>query len=348
MVCRGKTLVFIMIDSSQNYEILYAPLDSRDDILEFLKNEWDEDHVFVRNPDFFDFEHKGEDHYRFVIARDKISSKIVGTLGFIQYHRDKTKAHIHTVLWKVIKQLKNPSLGLELLNFLLEDNYLSVSSLGINEQTVRLYKFLKLHVGELKHYFLLNPEVENFNVARIPADFVHSDYSQFTKASGILIKIEKFDSEPEFDAEEHVKDCAYLNKRYFAHPYQDYLIYQISSTRSYLVFRIEDSRSQPVLRWIDFLGKEKHLNSISACDLINLLKEFKCEYLDFYQIGLKEETLEGIGLTQKTDGSSIVIPDYFSPFEQKNIKLRFFSNRKELRLFKGDGDQDRSNGESPK
>ena len=42
-----------------------------------------------------------------------------------------------------------------------------------------------------------------------------------------------------------------------------------------------------------------------------------------------------------SDSQKITIPDYFSPFKQKNIDIYFFtSNNRFGCLFKGDGDQD--------
>ena len=40
----------------------------------------------------------------------------------------------------------------------------------------------------------------------------------------------------------------------------------------------------------------------------------------------------------------IIIPNYYEPFEQKNIDINFSTNIHEgFRMFKGDGDQDRPN-----
>ena len=42
-----------------------------------------------------------------------------------------------------------------------------------------------------------------------------------------------------------------------------------------------------------------------------------------------------------SDSQEITVPDYFSPFEQKNIDIHFFTTHNQPTcLFKGDGDQD--------
>ena len=39
--------------------------------------------------------------------------------------------------------------------------------------------------------------------------------------------------------------------------------------------------------------------------------------------------------------NEIIVPDYFSPFEQKNIDIHFFTtDNQPTCFFKGDGDQD--------
>lgn len=45
----------------------------------------------------------------------------------------------------------------------------------------------------------------------------------------------------------------------------------------------------------------------------------------------------------KREETSNIIPNYFSPFEMKNIEIYYFSSDEDIILFKGDGDQDRPN-----
>ena len=57
--------------------------------------------------------------------------------------------------------------------------------------------------------------------------------------------------------------------------------------------------------------------------------------------GFFEETL-ATRINQKLD--NLIIPNYFNPYLQKNIEIYFFVDSKKIdkvRLFKGDGDQDR-------
>ena len=72
-----------------------------------------------------------------------------------------------------------------------------------------------------------------------------------------------------------------------------------------------------------------------------MLKE-KNEYIDIYEVGIEDATLEEAGFIERKEEDSNIIPNYFEPFVQKNIEIYYMSNCKDkFRIFKGDGDQDR-------
>ena len=49
-----------------------------------------------------------------------------------------------------------------------------------------------------------------------------------------------------------------------------------------------------------------------------------------------------MGFLKRTENDPNIIPNYFEPFEQKNVDIYFVSNVMEnLHLYRGDGDQDR-------
>ena len=68
------------------------------------------------------------------------------------------------------------------------------------------------------------------------------------------------------------------------------------------------------------------------------------EYADFYCYGLENKILNDAGFFLVNSIDDLIIPNYFSPYLQKNINLNFFVDTENLnliKLFKGDGDQDR-------
>ena len=72
----------------------------------------------------------------------------------------------------------------------------------------------------------------------------------------------------------------------------------------------------------------------------------KAEYIDFLQYGINKKYFLSCGFKLLNLNNSIVVPNYFEPFVQKNIPLLFsykLNNNNKIRIFKGDGDQDRPN-----
>ena len=76
-----------------------------------------------------------------------------------------------------------------------------------------------------------------------------------------------------------------------------------------------------------------------------MLEEYEAEYLDLYSHGVPLKILKQAGFINREKVEGLVIPNYFEPFEQKNIDLRFAYKTDQslppVRLFKADGDQDR-------
>ena len=54
-----------------------------------------------------------------------------------------------------------------------------------------------------------------------------------------------------------------------------------------------------------------------------LLGKYDAEYIDFYNFGIEDTTLHNAGFSKKTNSDKIVIPNYFEPFEMKNIDIAF-------------------------
>ena len=109
---------------------------------------------------------------------------------------------------------------------------------------------------------------------------------------------------------------------------------------------MQEAEQSRVLRIVDFIGDESELKHISIY-LYKYLQENNLEYADFYCFGLAPFSLTSSAFDEvDQDIEEIIIPNYFSPFTRKNIKINFFTNTKDLnnlKLFKADGDQDRPN-----
>ena len=72
------------------------------------------------------------------------------------------------------------------------------------------------------------------------------------------------------------------------------------------------------------------------------MKQNSCEYVDIYAYGFTTELMEKAGFCERMEEDENIIPNYFEPFEQRNIELWMMRPEVDgLILMRGDGDQDR-------
>ena len=141
------------------------------------------------------------------------------------------------------------------------------------------------------------------------------------------------------------KDYYYIEKRYFKHPIYHYDFWKIidkgGDSYSVLITRDEVVKDGIVCKIIDHYGRMKDLGRIAGA-LDRLMEEKEYEFVDVYSYGVPVEIYEQGGFVRCDKNSENIIPNYFHPFVQENISLRMTEYElPELRLFRGDGDQDR-------
>ena len=72
------------------------------------------------------------------------------------------------------------------------------------------------------------------------------------------------------------------------------------------------------------------------------MEEREYEFVDVYSFGIPVEIYEQGGFVRCGADSENIIPNYFHPFVQENITLKMVDPMLAgLRMFRGDGDQDR-------
>lgn len=329
-------------------EIRIAKYSEKQLILDFIDTYWQKGHIFVKWPELFDNYHKNGDLLNYVIAIDESEEKIYGVCGFI-YANHREKPDVWLALWKVIPS-GIPGLGLDMVRYLYQELRCNIlACCGIKKEVKRLYEFLGYKTGTLYHYYRLN-EDKNYTIA-----YIQKKTDQPNGAKGVVL--EKIDSEKQFkdimnyeevfDVYVPYKDIKYFIKKYFHNIAYDYQVWGIRNKnnviKAVLVTKsvaVGDSRA---LRIIDFVGDETELAKCGA-SLDDIIKKENYEYVDFYEYGLQEKTLLGLGMVlhDKKDGN--IIPNYFEPFLLQNVDIHFFTNKIEnFRMFKADGDQERPN-----
>jgi hypothetical protein len=331
--------------------ISLASLSDIDDIMSFINSNFKENHILSRNKSFFEYEHRHKNNINFIIAKDE--NKIVAILGFIQTSFKDTY-DVFTVMWKVMEKNKTPLLGIRLLKFL-EDlkGVKNVLSTGINTKTIGIYKYLNMYTDKLNQYAIINRQLKNYKIASISKKPKNNLYFPTNiSENNIVKKILNKNKIIDFDFDNYktnipYKSEKYFKKRYLDHPIYNYDIYGVYSSEKIIalfVVRPQSFKNSKVLRIVDFIGNENSIYSF-ADYISKLIIKTKYEYADLYCFGFNHEALVKSGFELVDDqNEEIIIPNYFQPFERKNIPMWFFINSKysnKIKLFKADGDQDR-------
>jgi hypothetical protein len=335
---------------TNNNLIFIAKLNDASEIMQFIDDEWKKGHIFATNKDFFLYEYQNKNNLNFVISKSK-SNKINGILGFLKSSSEENST-VWTTMWKVSKSSGSPMLGVDMLNFLRTQGFKSVMSLGINEQTKDIYKYLHFHVGVMNHYFIPNLRVKEKKISIMPKDIGEYKHSYIKSQELSFKRVGLKDLEDNFDFNKCTfqlpfKDLNYFQRRYFQHPIYDYDLYgsyRNNKLEAVIVVRIFKYLDSTCMRIVDFYGQENFLEFITS-NLIELMYEANHEYIDFYCEGLSKKMILKAGFLEVDfKNKELVIPNHFEPFVQKNIAISYFTDSQcieNLRIFKADGDQDR-------
>jgi hypothetical protein len=343
-------------------EISKGTLNDIKDVMSFIDLEWRKNHILSQNEILFRYDYQYDNELNFIVARENKSREIVGVLGFIpssiiegDNYSSVENSDYCASLWKVKKNIENPIVGIQLLQVLRSMNDIGVLfSLGINEKTIGIYKYLGIYTDSLRHFVIINEDIREFKIA---------DFTKISsqKTTNILLKedycVKLINDQSElshlhFDQFRNnipFKNEAYFIKRYFNHPIYEYTVlgaYLNNDLEGFFVTRIQTHFDARVLRIVDFIGKENCISSLGKF-VADLIIENCYEYADFYCFGIDNDVLLNSGF-QLVDPlkEDLIIPNYFSPYSQKNISIHFYADTdkiENIKLFKGDGDQDRPN-----
>ena len=144
-----------------------------------------------------------------------------------------------------------------------------------------------------------------------------------------------------------IKSDIYIKNRFFVHPvykYKVYAIFKKGRLQALCVLRPILHEGVTVLRIVDFIGGNEAFAILSDF-ILAMLEEYDAEYIDLYSHGVQIDLLKQAGFINRKKVNGLIIPNYFEPFEQKNIDITFAYKTDQtlppVRLFKADGDQDR-------
>lgn len=312
-----------------------------DDLISFIDSDWKKNHIFVKDRELFDWQHKGKNHYNFVLA--KSDDEIIGVLGYIplsQYSDALSENNeLWLAIWKVKDGVNKPGLGLMMLKFLNKKyNNPSICSLGLSQQVIPIYKAFKYNVGVLTHLAFFNDDVKSFEVGTpvLNKRFILEKNELTYEVADEVPNIDEsfFNSYPK-------KNKEYLDNRYVKHPRYDYkflIMYRDDVILSVSVFREIYVDGVKISRIVDGFG-ENITNPMFSYNIANFLKTNSYEYVDLVS---NITCMPGSFFISSSE--DVIIPNYFEPFEKKNVKIDYaYKSTNDFVIYRGDSDQDRPN-----
>ncbi len=314
-------------------------------IMRFMDEHWKPGNILAKNQDFFEWQFVDGDKLNMFLGEDDESGKIYGIMGAIVYNRS-SNPDVSGCTWQVIKSC-NPMLGLDLSEYMytqLNGRYNCAA--GLSNKAVRLNELLGYNITEMDHYYRL-ADREDYKIARV-ADkniLVTEETGYSLESIYSVEEMQQIISEETLAAQILSKDYAYIEKRYFGHPIYHYDFWKIvdekRGSHSVLITRDEIMQDRRVCEIIDHYGRMEDLGKIAGA-LDRLMEEREYEFVDVYSYGIPVEIYEQGGFVRCDQHSENIIPNYFHPFVQENIPLKMIDyGLPGLRLFRGDGDQDR-------
>jgi len=316
-------------------------------LVSYIDEYWQKNHILVKNQDLFNWQHLNNLFYNFYIFLNK--NKICGVLGFIptyQYDsRLKDNKDYFGAIWSVNK-LAPPAAGHFLMKKLLSlENPEFIGFVGISEQAKFFYKKWNLEINSLNHYFIINNSFKKYKILK--KEVTKNNNSDIEISNFKLIKIENLSDLKLVHKYKPEKTINYLINRYQKHPVYKYFFYGIKDITNNIlcifIIRKQSYLDRSCLRIIDIYGNMDNIGSLKK-QFANLLFLENAEYIDVLNYGISKKIFNKLGFSILDFSSdNIIIPNFFQPFVQENIKIEFSYKSKydDFVIFKGDGDQDR-------
>lgn len=322
-----------------------AVYDDIPDIMGFMDEHWKPGNILAKNREFFEWQFVEGDKLNMFLGVDEATGKIYGMVGAIVYNRSQNP-DISGCTWQVIKS-SNPMLGLDLQDYMVRElNIRYGCGAGLSDKSAKINKLLGAAIIAMDHYYRL-ADRENYKIAKV----VRKIIPEVKKTGYHLEPLHSVEEMKQIISEEtlagHImsKDYFYIERRYFNHPIYRYDMWKIvddhGNSQSVLVTRDETVQDSKICKIVDYYGDSVFLGYITE-GIDNLIKQRDYEFVDIYSYGVPTNLYEQAGFVCCGQDSENIIPNYFHPFVQENISLRMIRYELPgLRLFRGDGDQDR-------
>ncbi len=342
-----------------DYDIRFCREDEYEDLKEFFRLYWKENHIFVLSKEIFDFQHldRNNHRYNYVIARSKADNEIHALLGFVptsQFDSNIKRTMVWPCIWKNRDDIKRKGLGVSMYHYMKNNiDIETISILGISEVALNIYKHWNFTTGKIEQYVMPNLEAEEHISSGLK-----EVYNSFENDSQDTLSLEEMSNEdykkiPENDEifNEYFiyKSKEYYINRFIKHPTYKYFFLAIKdgiNAKAIIIARKCGDGTYNCLRIVDYIGKIVYLSAVRK-QLQDYLNKNEYEYIDFVEVGLEDDELLRAGFINRKKYESVVVPNYFEPFLKENVDLDYafktVVNDAKKVFFKADADQDRPN-----
>lgn len=333
-------------------------------LVEFIRDQWSATHIFTERPDVFSWQHlQGDGRLNMVMAEDTtaLEQPVLGVLGFIPMGRFDAALDDRDVMlaiWKV-RDGSPPGLGLRLLKFIQKElSPRLIAAIGTSKMVRPIYEVLGYQVGALHHSAVFHPgRRDELSVASgAPAHAFEPVAPVPTGTLELLALDEKTEQGVRHDVDRlagmatPAKSWDYLVNRYLRHPWYRYearTVRQDGEIVAIVVWRAVQAQGALVLRIVDIIGDTGwllHGKYALQREVIN----HEAEYIDLVQWGIDPADLEASGFVATDTSPGLVLPNYFSPFEARNVEIELAYKVLDpdvppVHLYRADSDQDRPN-----
>ena len=317
----------------------------------YYKTNLDKKNVFVKNKKIFDYHFKNKKIYNFFITIKK--KKIISIQGYIPQSKYDYKLPNNQVFLSNFHALQNQVPGIGRIAFIrLIKKKIFVGSINFPKRMLKYHENLGFNTGKMKHYFFISPFIKNFQIIKFKKG-KKLNQQKSINLSNISLKKIRYAREIKLTKKNFInymptKSINFIKNRYLKYPYfkyQCYEVYKNEKAIAVIIFKKINFKNQNILKIIDFFGEQKNFKELKNVFLY-LLKKNKSESIDFYNFGIEDKYIKKAGFKDREKYKEIIIPEWFNPFQKKNIDYYYaFKNKtnKSIRLFKGDGDRDRPN-----
>ena len=201
------------------------------------------------------------------------------------------------------------------------------------QRVLGIYKYLGFNVGMLDHFAAFNKNCEKFKIAVPPSEIKaisnKSIYEFYEKTLLDTLLIELYES-VFYKEKVHIKLKNFLLEG-MLNILASYIFHEVKLNdvfQGFIVSREVKHGGGIALRIIEVVSQNQNITDIIN-DFATVLNNSAYEYIDVYASGLDENILTSKNYEKIVDAADIIVPEYFQPFEMKNIDINYVTTAKE-------------------